>query len=84
VQTARYATPGADGELSCQMRLSTCRKSGNLLVPDMQPLDLPLPTNGIGNAVEAIANNTVDALDASSCKDVRELISNSSCHLGLP
>ena len=43
VQIARAAAAGADGELARQMRLGARRERGDLLVPDMNPLDLALP-----------------------------------------
>src|SRR6516162_3424956 len=66
------------------MCLRTRRESGDFLVPDMHPFDLVLAANGIGDAVEAVADNAVDALDARCSQDLRELISNGLCHLGLP
>jgi hypothetical protein len=47
------------------MRLGTCRKSGNFFVPDMHPLDLPLPAHRVSQAVQAIADSAVDALDTN-------------------
>ena len=61
VQVARAAAAGADCEVTCEMRLGAGREGGDLLMTDMQPLDLPLPANGIGNAVEAVADDAIDA-----------------------
>jgi len=67
VQIARATASGANGELTRQMRFRPRRKGRHLLVPDMHPLDLALAANGIGDAVEAVADNAVDPLDAGEC-----------------
>ena len=81
MQVARSATACTDRERARQVRLCTRRKGGNLLVPDMHPLDLALAANGIGDAVEAVADNAVNTLDARCCEDFRKLISYGFCHL---
>src|SRR5208283_1442167 len=48
MQIARSAASGADGELTRQMRLGACRESGNFLVPDVDPLDLVLAPDRVG------------------------------------
>jgi hypothetical protein len=64
----RPATSRADGKLAGQMRLGAPREGGNLLVPDVYPLDLAMPANGISGAVQGIARNAVCALDACYCE----------------
>jgi hypothetical protein len=64
MQVARAAAPRAYGEFTRQMRLGGRRESGNLLVPDMHPLDLALSANCVGQAVQAVADNAVYSLDA--------------------
>ena len=76
MQIARSAAARADRELAGQMRLGAGREGRDLLVPDMEPLDLALPANGVGQAVQAVADNTVDALDARRCERFRELVGN--------
>ena len=78
VQVARPAAAGADGELAGQVRLGAGREGGDLLVPDMDPLDLAVAADGIGQAVQAVADDAVDPLDASGGEDVSELIRNGS------
>ena len=63
MQVAWAATAGADREFARQMRLGAGRESGDLLMPDMDPLDLALPADCIGEAVKAVTNNAIDALD---------------------
>src|SRR6266581_8836317 len=84
VQIARAAAPGADGEVPRQMRLGTRRESGNFLVPHMNPLDLALPAQRIGQPIEAVADNDVDPLDTGCSERFRKLISNSLCHVWVP
>jgi hypothetical protein len=48
VQIARPAAPCADSELAGQVRLRTRREGGNLLVPDVHPLDIALTTKRVG------------------------------------
>jgi hypothetical protein len=45
MQIAWSAAAGTDGKLSGQMRLGAGCEGGDLLVPDMHPFDLALPTN---------------------------------------
>src|SRR4029077_16369047 len=90
MQIAWTATPGTYREFAGQMRLGARGESGDLLVPDVHPLDLALPADGIRNAVQAIADNAIDALDAGCREDLGELIRHClrhrslSCAEGLP
>jgi hypothetical protein len=51
MQVAWAAASGAHGKGICQARFGTCRKCGNLFMADMQPLDLFLLANSVGQAV---------------------------------
>ena len=51
---------------------------------DMDPLDLPLTTDRIGDPVEAIANDAEDALDTRHCEDLSEWICYCTHNLGYP
>ena len=84
VQIARSAAAGADRELAGQMRLGAGREGRNLLVPDMDPLDLALPAERVGQAVQAVADNAINPLDARCGEGFRELVGNSLCHVLLP
>ena len=64
------------------MRLGSGGEGGNLLVPDMQPLDFALPADRIGQAVQAVANDAVDALDACERKGLSGLVCDAFHHLG--
>ena len=84
VQVARPATAGAHGEFARQMRLRARRKSADLLMPDMDPLDLPLPADRVGQAIEAIADNSIDSLDARGGERLCELVGYRLCHEPTP
>ena len=76
VQIAGPATASANGELARQMRLGASREGGDLLVPDMDPLDFALSSQGVGKAVEAIADNAIDPFDACYGEGLHKLISD--------
>ena len=78
VQIARPAAPGTDGERAGEMRLGAGRESRHLLMPDMHPVDLLLPADRIGDPVQAVADDAVDALDAGRRERLCELICNCS------
>ena len=83
VQIARPAAAGADRELAGQMRFGARRECSNLLMPDMHPRNLALAPDRVGQAVEAVADNAVDTLDARCSEDFGELISNDLRHLSV-
>src|SRR5229473_3125614 len=83
VKVARPAAAGADRDFSGEMRLGARGKGGDLLVPDMQPFDLALPTNRIGKAVQAVADNAVNPLDTSGGEGLGELVSDGFWHWAL-
>jgi hypothetical protein len=65
VQISRAAAAGAHRERACHVRLGTRCERGNLLMPDVHPLDLALPTKRVGQTVETVTDNSVYTLDAS-------------------
>jgi hypothetical protein len=76
VQVARAATASANGEFAREMRLGASRKSSDLLMPDMDPLDFALSLQSVGEAIEAIADNAVDPFDACYGEGLHKLISD--------
>ena len=84
VQIARPAAAGADRELTRQMRLGAGREGGDLLVPDMDPLDLPLAAYRVRQAVQAVADDAVNPFDACGGEGLSELLCNCVCHGGSP
>ena len=83
VQIAGSAAAGADRELSCQVRLGAGRESRDLLVPDMHPFDLALASQSVGQAIQAVADDAIDPLDARCSEGLRKLISYCFCHIVL-
>src|SRR5258708_39451981 len=62
--THRTATSRADRETICDMRIRPGRERGDFLVPDMQPLNAAMAARRIGEAIEAVAHDSLDALNA--------------------
>ena len=78
------ATSSADGESAGELRFGARRKSGYFLMPDMDPFDLALLANRVGNSVQPVANDAVDALDAGRGERLRELFCNCAHRLDRP
>ncbi|SRR5260221_7611385 len=76
VQIARSTAAGAHRKRARYVRLGARSERGHLLVPDVHPLDLALPTKGVGQTVQTIADDSVYALDAGHGESVCELICN--------
>jgi hypothetical protein len=66
------------------MRLGAGGKGGDLLVPDVEPLDIAAPTDCIREPVQAIADDAVDALHARGGQGFNELVCYSYCHCFFP
>ena len=56
------------------MRLGAGREGRDFFMPDMHPLDLVLGADRIGESVQAVADDAIDALDAGCRKGCGELI----------
>ena len=64
MKVARPAGTGADRKLTGNLRLAGRREGGDLLVTDVNPFDLVLPTQRFRQAIEAVANDAKDASHA--------------------
>ena len=64
MEIAWAAAAGADREIARQVRFGAGRKSGDLLVADMEPFDLTLASDGVGQPVQAIPDDAIDPLHA--------------------
>jgi hypothetical protein len=62
------------------MRLGASRKGCDLLVPHMNPFDLSLAADRIGQPIQAVADDAVDPLDAGCDEHFSELICYGFCH----
>src|SRR5258707_8713782 len=58
------------------MRFGARGESCDLLVPDVHPFDLALPTDRICNAIETVADNAVNPLDPCYREDFGKSICN--------
>src|SRR6266404_2535668 len=80
VQVARAATSGADRETTCDMRIRAGGERSDFLVPDMQPLHAAMAAQCIGEAIEAVAYDSIDTLDTGGGEGFDHLVCNSACH----
>jgi hypothetical protein len=56
------------------MRLGAGRKRGNFLMADVDRLDFIRAADHIGDAIQTVANDPVDALNVSRCERPGKLI----------
>src|SRR6516162_11805012 len=64
VQIAGSAASRADRQPFREMGFSSGGKRRRLLVPHMDPIELSSPADGVRDAVEGVAGNTVDSPNA--------------------
>src|SRR5882762_8098143 len=62
------------------MRIRAGRERGDFLVPDMQPLNAAMAPQRIGEAIEAVAHDSIDTLDTGGGEGFDHLVCNSACH----
>ena len=74
VQVARPATAGAHRQFARGRRFGACGKGRHFFVAHMHPLDAVHGTQGVGEAIEAVAGQAPDALDARLFKGGRQLL----------
>jgi hypothetical protein len=80
VQIAGPAAAGTNGELAGQVRFGAGREGRDLFVPDVDPLDLTLSSQSVGQAIEAVADDAIDSFDAGSGQCFYELVGYCFCH----
>ena len=83
VQIAGTTTAGADGEGTGEVGFGAGSEGGDLLVPDVHPLDLALAAQRVGQTVQTVADDAVDALDTGCREGFGELIGHGLCHRSL-
>ena len=84
MQIARAATAGADRQAAGEMGLGAGREGGGLFVPHMDPVDgFPAPQR-IGEAVERVADDAIDALDAGLLEGFDEIFGGCPAHVANP
>ena len=84
VQVAGSAATGADDETPREVSLRTGCECRHFLVPHVNPFDLALAPQGVRDAVETVADDSVHALDAGARENLDELIRDRSGHQMLP
>ena len=80
MQIAWAATARANRKIARQVRFRAGGEGSNFLVPDMDPLNPCLAANGIGEAVQAITDDAINAFDTGRGKGLGELICDCVCH----
>jgi hypothetical protein len=76
MQITRPAAAGADGERTGQMRLGSGRERSHFLVPDGNPFYSSLTLKRVSQAIEAVSDDSVNALDTRGDEYLLELIGN--------
>src|SRR5581483_6918996 len=83
VKIAGTATAGASGQSASQLSLGAGGKCAGLFMPHVNKLGLALAAYRVGNGVETISNNAVNAFDTSFCDAGYQFVSNSVCHTSI-
>src|SRR5262249_26853649 len=84
MEIARPAAAGADRELTREMGLGTGCKGCAFLVPDMNPFDLALTAQRVGQPVETVTDDPVNAFNSRGGENLGELIRDPLCHRSFP
>ena len=74
MEVAGPATAGTDGQFAGEVSFACGRKGGGLLVPDMDPFDLALASQRVGQPIETVADDAIDPTDTRDRKNVSKLI----------
>ena len=74
MQIAGTARPRAHRKLARDLRFGRGGKSGDLFMPDMNPVDRLSLAQRIGEAVQAVADHAEDALDAGLRQRLRDKV----------
>jgi hypothetical protein len=80
MQVSGSAASGAYSQFAGEMRLRPRRERACLLVAHADPLDILAGANRIRDAIERIAGDAVNALNARSHENVYQQVRHSLCH----
>jgi len=83
VQVARTAAAGAYRQLATQLRLRASGEGGGFLMAHVYPSDAVAFAQRVGEAVQRISDDTVDALHASDLQDLGQILRGVAGHLTL-
>ncbi len=64
MEVAWSAASGADGDLTGKVSLGARGKSSHFLMPYVEPVNLFVLADGVGEAIEGVARNAVDSFHA--------------------
>src|SRR5262249_21187919 len=84
MQVAGPAAAGADRQLTRERGFHAGGKRRDPLLPDMNPFDLALMPQRVGQPVETVADDAVNALASRREKNLGELIRYPLCHGSFP
>src|SRR5262249_19670551 len=84
MEIARPAAAGAPRELTREMGFATGGERRALLVPDMNPFDLALPAQRVGEPVEAVTDDAVNAFDSRRDENLGRFTRDPFCHPSSP
>src|SRR5215831_13056702 len=76
VQVARAAASGADGQTPGEVRFRARGERRRFLMPHVYPLELVLSADGVRDAVEGIAGDSVHPRDPACGQGLNEHVSN--------
>src|ERR1700735_1608268 len=79
-EIARAAAAGAYGEGASDMGVGAGGEGGDLFMAHMQPFDAAAPANGVGEAIEAVADNAIDPLHSGGGENLDHLVGDGSGH----
>ena len=74
MQVAGAATAGADRQAPGDMGVGAGGEGGDLLVADMQPLDAARAAKRVGEPVQAVADDALDALHSGGGENLDHLV----------
>ena len=80
MQVTGAAAAGADREVAGDMGVGAGGEGCDLFVAHVQPFDPAAPANGVGEAVEAVADDAVDALHARRGENFNHLVGDGLGH----
>ena len=80
MQVAGSAAAGADSKRTCEMGLTGGSESCGLFVSNMNPFDLTLAAQRVGQPIKAVADDAVNPLNSGRDENVRELVCYLLCH----
>src|SRR5262245_4702553 len=80
MKIAGSAAAGTNCELARKMGLTAGGESCGLFVPDMNPFELALAAQRVGQPIKAIADDAVNPFDPGRDKHVRKLVCYFLCH----